>query len=173
MAKMRAGRQDQFPNRAIMQVTQTVGSTLVFQQVRFGAGLFQGTALIVHRIEWFPDQDSVLEMLDVADYHHYALTNRDDLTELTPQNMNVLVMKKLLTPEGGVFGQHEELPFISDLSNQPGGGLIIPSNPLFLAFDTGGASTQFTLNAVMYYTVRQLSDADYIELVQSLIPVNI
>jgi len=172
MAKVRA---DIYPNRAIFHVSQTTANDLSFQQVRFGMGIFTGTALILQRVEWFPDQAWNDSMVVAADFTEFAMTNRDDLAELEGDNMNVLLLKqhKIFVSGTPATAFLNELPIISDYSGLPGGGLIFPANPLFIAIHTTGFTSAITLKAVMYYLTKQLTDADYIELVQSLIPVNI
>ena len=175
MAKRAAGRQDVYPNRALFSVTLSAADTLTFQQIRFGMGVFQGTALIVNRIDWHPDQVSMSGMVSANDMIRVALTNRDDLAALTQANMNVLVFKELMVVLDGTAANFIVLdtPFISDFSRLPGGGLIIPANPLFIGATSAGIGAAMTVHAVMYYQTKVLADADYIELVQSLIPLNI
>ena len=173
MAKRRIGRQDVYPNRAFVSVTQSAANTLTFSQIRFGAGLFTGTALILSRVEWWPPNAGLDETLDLADLHQFAITNRDDLTTIDETNMNVLAYAYFGVLEGAAGFTQVHLPIITDFSTLPGGGLIFPANPLFIGYGSAGMTAAYTLNAVMYYTTKDLADADYVELVQSLIPLNI
>ena len=164
---------DQFVNRALVQVTTSAADALTFTQMRFGMGIFTGTALVINRIEWtFLNLD---EMAAVTDILHMAITNRDDLAALGPDNMNVLAYKRL---QGLAIGtpaswHMADMPYVTDFSQLPGGGLIVPANPLFMAVGTDGFAAAATVQAIMYYLTKELVDADFIELVQSLIPVNI
>lgn len=175
MAKARSGRQDVYPNRALFNVTLSAANTLTFQQIRFGMGLFQGTAIIVNRIDWHLDMVTVHEIITNGDEVRMALTNRDDITALAMDNMNVLAMNEVTAiVVGTVVGiMHFRNPIVQDFSNLPGGGLIIPANPLFIGAVSLGITAAITVQAVMYYQTKVLADADYIELVQSLIPLNI
>lgn len=166
---------DQYANRAFISITMSAANTLTFEQIRFGVGLFQGIALVLHRIEWHPGVASLQEVVAAADIMKLAVTNRDDLTSIAAQSQNVLVRKVLsIRLVGAIVSMlSDEIPYVSDFSDLPGGGLIIPPNPLFLAMDTAGFAAAGTLEVVMYYTFKALSDADYLELIQSLIPANI
>ena len=170
MAK-RAG--DLFVNRAIFSLTMSAANTITFEQVRFGLGVFTGTALIVHRVDWH--LESAAELITAGDNMQLALTNREDLAALQAHNMNVLILKEVRLGASGTPANAllMELPLVSDLSTLPGGGLIIPANPLYVAMLTTGYAAAGVVHCVMWYTTKTLTDADWIELVQSLVPVNI
>lgn len=172
MAKQRV---DVYPNRAIQRVLQPTNDVLTYAQLRFGFGVFTGSALIIHRIDWYPELAAVASLTANADNLQFALTNRDDMTALQANNMNVFALKEV-TPfiVGAVVSLWlADTPWSSDFSNLPGGGLIVPSNPLFVAIDSNALARTSFVDMMMYYTVKQLTDADYVELVQSLIPVNV
>lgn len=166
---------DVFPNRAIQRLTLSAADTLTFTQMRFGAGLFTGTALVIHRVDWYPDETSMNSLAQGSDQLLFAITNRDDIATLSADNMNCLVTKFINTAEAGTPATLNiiPIPLISDFTQLPGGGLIVPSNPLFLAGASTGLGAVMVLDMIMYYTQKELVDADYIELIQSLIPVNI
>lgn len=175
MRKARAGRVDIFPNRAMFSVQQSAANALSFTQIRFGMGIFQGTALIISRILWYLGTGIIDELTAGTDSIQMALTNRDDLASLDPVNMNVLIQQAVHVADFGTAasGQFVESPIISDFASLPGGGLIYPANPLFIGVDSLGFANAQTLYAIMYYLTKELADAEYVELVQSLIPVNI
>jgi hypothetical protein len=64
-------------------------------------------------------------------------------------------------------------PVLKDFSTLPGGGLIIPTAPLYVAMSSSGLASVGIMDVIMYYTFKQMSDADYIELVQGMLPANI
>lgn len=166
---------DVYPNRVVDRVVMSAANVESFQQIRFGTGLFGGVALVIHRLEYHLMHASMIQLIDVADSLLFGLTNRDDLTSLAPQNLNILDTN-MLSPimAGSVVGiQISVLPIIKDFSTLPGQGLIIPPNPLFLAADSVGFATAAVVDLVMYYTFKHMSDADYIELVQGMLPANI
>ena len=172
MAKKRV---DVFPNRAVERVVMSAANTITFEQIRFGLGVFQGVALVLHRIEFYLSALSVRELVAVADSVEVGLTNRDDLASLQMTNLNVLVSRAMLPMMVGavVSLSQERFPLIADLATLPGGGLIIPANPMFLGMQTVGFAIVGVCDAVIYYTFKQLTDADYIELIQGMLPANI
>lgn len=166
-----AKKVDVFPNRAFVSITMSGPNVLTFTPIRFGVGVFQGVALVLHKLAYFPSRDSLSELQANTDRIMMALTNRDDLVAIEASQQNVLANKQAI----GVGAALDVImmPIEDDFSNLPGGGLIIPANPLFLAMHSEGAVAALSMDFVMYYTFRELSDSDYIELIQSLIPVNI
>lgn len=142
--------------------------------MRFGMGIFTGSALLIHRLE-ITVPAATLALIDAAgDELELAITNRDDLASLDPQNMNVLAyLKQNFRMPSSVGFQLWQLPWIADYANLPGGGLLVPANPLFFAMDSATIGAAGVCDLVLYYTVIQLADADWVELVQSLIPVNV
>ena len=174
MAKRAVGRADVYPNRAFFSVLMSAANALTFTPIRFGTGIFQGTALIISRLDWYV-QGPLNEVADTSDEIAMALTNRDDLVALKSNNMNILALNVLNVFASGTpaSAQIFQNPMISDFSGLPGGGLIFPANPLFMALHSTGLASAAEVDCMMYYTTKTLADADYIELVQSLIPVNI
>ena len=175
MAKASGKVQDVYGNRAFSSVVMSAANTLTFEQIQFGVGLFQGVALILNRVEWFPDKAFLRELEAGTDDIQMALTNRDDLGSLAPTNQSVLVLKEII-PEmvGAVVSLWNYInPFISDFSGIPGGGLILPANPLYIAADSLGAAAAGTVRAVLYFTFKQLADSEYVELIQTIMPANL
>lgn len=166
---------DLFPNRAFESVTMSAANALTFSQVQFGVGLFQGIAAIISRIEWFPTAASMAELTTSGDDIECALTNRDDLTSILPTSQNVLAHKGIVSKASGTPATllTWELPLVSDFSSMGGGGLIVPANPLYIALETLGAAAASVLNAVIYLTFKELSDAEYVELIQTIMPANL
>lgn len=174
MAKAR-GVQDVYVNRAFETVIMSAANAITFSQVQFGVGLFQGVAAIIHRVEWYPSNATVRELVGVADFINMALTNRDDLSSLDPTNQSVLCHKALLPMMvGTVVGlEYIPVPLVSEYSGFPGGGMIVPANPLYLGMVTGGYAAAGTLRAIVYITFKQLTDAEYVELIQTIMPANL
>lgn len=166
---------DVYPNRVVHRVVSSASDTLTFTQIRFGTGLFGGVALIIHKLEYHVARASARKLLEITDNLEVAMTNRDDLANLEPTNLNVLDRVELIPMQVGSVVSLNMLimPIIKTFNEMPGGGMIIPTNPLYLGLSTGGFGATATVDLVMYYTFKQMTDADYIELVQGMLPANI
>lgn len=172
MAKKKS---DVYANRAFEEVIMSGANAITFQQIRFGVGIFQGVALVIHRLEFYPTRTTIDELLTVSDRLEMALVNRDDLAVLQADNQNIIALKMLYPMMvGAVVGiQEVELPLVVDYGELPEGGLIVPANPLYLAANTAGFTGAGAVRCIMFYTFKQLADSDYIELVQGMLPANI
>ena len=166
---------DAYPNRALAGITMSAANTLSFEQIRFGVGIFQGIALLVHQIDYFLSHDSYTQLTTSADYCHLALTARDDLTSITPTVLNVIDVIEYDSVLHGTAAEVERIhkPRTRNFNSMPGGGLIIPANPLFFAMSSAGFATAGVARVVIYYTFKTLADKDYLELLQSMLPANI
>lgn len=173
MAKSKVA--DLYANRAFETVVMSATDTLTFSQVQFGVGLFQGVAAIIHRIEWFFRDTTIGDLMDVADHCEVALTNRDDLTSIRPTSQNVLAYMSLNVVNQGTPANAwiVKQPLISDFSALGGGGLIIPANPLYIAMESTGFTAAGIVDALIYLTFKELADAEYVELIQTIMPANL
>lgn len=162
---------DKFANRAFGTVTQSAVDTLTFAQIRFAVGLYQGVGLIVHRIDYYPDNNTVGQLIGALDYLEFGLTTSERLTSLDPMDHAVigLVRFRPLATTPDVF----KVPATIDFSSMPEGGLLVPPNPLFAAIQSSGFTAVGLTRFVLYCTFRQLTDAEYLELLQSMLPSNI
>jgi hypothetical protein len=166
---------DIYVNRAFSTVTMSAANTLTFQQIQFGVGLFQGVALVLTRVEWYLDNTSINELVANTDVAIMAITNRDDLATVDPSNQSVLAYK-FYRPMmvGAVVGiDMLEMPLISDFHNLPGGGLIMPANPIYAAMYSAGFTGAGIVRVLLYFTFKSLTDAEYIELLQTIMPANL
>jgi len=172
---MESSKTDKYPNRAMELLTQSAANTLTFEQIRFGTGLFEGIALVLHRLEWYINQIALQEVIAAADSISVALTTRDDLTTIDPVSLNVIhAMQTHIRLVGPVVSMIPDLrPLVADFTTLPGSGLLIPANPLYMAVDSSSLVNPITLRLVMYYSYVRLADKDYLELLQSMIPMNI
>ncbi len=167
--------QDLYGNRAFVDITMTAANTLTFQQIQFGVGLFQGVALVLNRIEWYPDRSVMDSLVANSDELKMALTNRDDLSAIDASNQSILAMKQVdPLMVGAVVGiEIVDLPWVSDFSGIPGAGLIIPANPLYVGVYTVGFAAAARIRCILYFTFKTLTDAEYIELIQTIMPANL
>ncbi len=167
-----ATQKDQFANRSFVDLTQSAANTLTFQQIRFAVGVFQGIGLLLHRIEWFPIGTTIQSLAAITDSMQFALTLRDDLANLDPSNQAILA-NTFVTPIGAAPLGPFVTPMVTDFTNLPGTGLLIPANPLFLAMDSAGFGAAGRVRIAVYYTFMQLSDREAMELLQTIIPGNV
>jgi hypothetical protein len=81
--------------------------------------------------------------------------------------------KSIIAKVGGAAFNELQLPLVTDFSTLPGGGKLLPVNPLYLGMMTADAAAASQCTARMDMTFKELTDAEYLELIQSTYPANV
>lgn len=171
-ASVRKGSKDTFSNIMLPMVTMSAANTLTFQQIQVSVGMFQGVALLLHRIQWYPTATTIREIVASTDSLYMALTTSNKLTALVDTtDPSIVVVSSVIGIAANV--ESVRLPIVADLTGLPGGGKLIPANPLFLGAVTGGFAAAAVVRAVIDFSFVSLSDSDYLELLQSLYPITV
>lgn len=158
---------DTFVNTAFGQVTESAANTLTYSQIQTGISLFDKVAWKVERIEWYWAGRNELD--NVADYIQMALTVSNKMTGLSLDDPAVIDMFEVHCDFAGTAANvySYELPTLRDFTNLSGGGLLMPANPVFIAAQGVSLASAQTISARIRYTMVELKDAEYIELVQN------
>lgn len=168
----RKGKKDMYSNIALGIVTLSAANTLTFAQLNMAVGMFQGVALLLHRIAYMPSLASWREIVTSADSLTFGLTTSNRITSLADTTDPSIVSWGQCIGVG-VAVETQRSPIVEDFSGLPGGGKLIPANPLFLASYSGGFAAAATIRAKIDFTFVELSSADYLELLQSLYPITV
>jgi hypothetical protein len=172
VSSAKKGKKDNFANVAFGSVTMSAANTLTFSQIQLAVGLFQGIALLLHRIWWYPTDTACREIVAATDELIMALTSSNRLVEiLNSADPAILSNKAIVGIAAGT--ERQEIPIISDFTMLPGGGKLISANPIYLGAVTGGFGAAATVRARLEFTFVELADRDYLELIQSQFPTNI
>lgn len=168
----RKAKADEFVNKAFGVVTMSAANTLTFAQIIFGVGMFQGIALVIHRLRWTPTAASIRELVAVTDDLNFALTSSNRVSAIHDASDPAIVSNHRIIGMGaGVEPIH--LPIVDDFTMLPGGGLLIPANPVFVAAVTNGAAAASVVRVQLDFTFRELNEKDYLELLQGVYPANV
>jgi hypothetical protein len=162
---------DQFANKAIVHIIMDGANTVTFAPFTFGVGLFQGIGMIIHRIEYRPTPATCREIAAATDAFNLAVVNTNKLDSLTADDPSIMDVQTIIGMGAGVEQVHT--PIISDFTSLPGGGLIVPANPMFVGMGSSGFVAAGEADVRMWFTFRQLADKDYLELLQSTFPANL
>lgn len=169
MAK--AKQKDLYVNRSFAEVTMSGVDTLTFQQINFAVGTFQGVALKLIRLMYYPTGATLDQIVASTDSLYMGVTLRNDLTDISPTNQSIIDLKAI----NGVGTNVEPLyvPFVTDFSTLPQGGVLIPANPLYITLLSAGFASAGIMRVVLYYTFVELTDRESVELLQTIIPGNV
>lgn len=166
---MATSESDQFVNMAYASVAESAAGTLTFSELNTGIAIFEKVAWIVHRIDWIimPAYQNLI--LAEADSISFALCCSNSLSSLTPSRVAVIdygyIGLDLFGTPANAYMFH--VPIIHDFSTLPGGGIIVPPNPLYVAIQ-GASLASVVLGACrIFFTIKTLEAEEYWELVQA------
>jgi len=163
---------DKYANVGYVRTATTVNDTLAFDQLRFAVGIFQGVGIVIHRILYFPDESTLRKIVAASDTLWVGLAASDALAGITDISQPAVLDQKVITGIG-VNVEPFISPLITDWTGLPGGGKIFTPNPLFSYIDTAGYAALAVCWIQVEFTFVELSDKDYIELIQSKLPANL
>jgi len=166
---------DQFPNKAIQRVTQAAINTLVFQEINFAAGVFQRIALVIHRITYTPGSGMWSDLLTGSDLFRGGITVSNGIVDLARTHPELIDQVEYVgfvsgTPASGEIVRGNVM---NDFTSMPGGGILIPASPVYVAIYTSGFASVANMDVQIDFTFKELADADYIELIQSRVQANV
>lgn len=168
----RRTKKDTYSNIALVSCAMSAANTLTFQQLSVSVGLFQGVAMLLHRISFWPNAAACREMVAATDALYMALTTSNRLTSISDvTDPSIIALEHIVGI--GVSVEPWRNPIVYAFDALPGGGKLIPANPLFLAVNSAGYGAAATVKAQLDFTFVQLSDADYLELLQSMYPISV
>lgn len=169
---MPAKAKDAYSNVAFGEVTCSAANTLTFSAIQLAVGTFQGVALILHRILYYPTVATLRELVGATDDLAMGLTGSNRLDAIAEISDPSVIDRRGVVGVG-VAVEPWSLPIVSDFSRLPGGGKIMTANPLYAAVDSTGFVAAASLLMQLDFTFLELADKDYIELIQAQLPANI
>lgn len=162
---------EKYANVAFGTVTMSAANTLTFAQILFGVGLFEGKALVVHRVGFYPSVATEREVVTAADSYIMALTTSNRLTALDLSEPAVVIWKRRVGI--GVAVESVNQPHEIDFTQLPGGGKLLPANPIFIGMTSLGFAAAGSMTVRIEFTFVELSPQDYLEVIQSMFPANV
>lgn len=172
IAKAKRTKNDAYANVAFAYVVQTAINTLVFEQIQMAVGLFQGIAMVIHRLSYFPN--SLAELQVSADDLTMALVTSNRLSAISDVSDPAIIDSVRIQGVGAATTTNRvHTPIVSDYTTMPGGGKIVSANPLYFALNTAAFAAVTGARLKLEFTFVTLTDRDYLEIIQSQFPANI
>lgn len=162
------GVADQWANLAVISVSESAANTLTFKKLETGISLFEKVAWVINRLEYYFDFTGTIfntneDLLDVA------ITTSDQITSIAATNQAVVDTMRVVRVDLGTAASGFQVvrPQMRVFTDLPGGGLIVPPNPIYLAAKGTGLASAQTVICRMRYSLQELSPEQYWELVES------
>lgn len=149
-------------------VQESAANTLTFSEIMTNISIMEKWAWILHRLEWSMDLPSYDEVSAVGDMLEMALTMSNRISGLSLADAAVIdKAQQAIVVETAVGIQRELLPLIRDFTGLPGGGLIIPPRPLYVAVKGTSLANPCFVEVRGYYTPVQVSGEAYYDLLDA------
>ena len=160
---------DKFANLAYGFVLESGANTITFSEIQTGVSIFEKIAWIIHRILWFPYYSSMNLMLDSGDQIQMALVVNSKMTSLGLDDPSLLDLHIAGLGNVGVAasGFPVACPVVHEFNNLPGGGIIVPPKPLYVAAMGVSLASAVSVACRIEYTHKALATEDYWELVEA------
>jgi len=158
---------DVYVNQAYLSVTESAANTLTFSKLETGVSIYEKVAWLISRI----DYDFDLEATNFGatdDQLAFGLCVSDQITNIGLVNSAVIERNRVKRVDLGAAasGLFSFMPYQKDFSELPGGGLLVPPNPVYIFAEGTNLTTPMWVNCRMFYTVKGLSGEDFWELVE-------
>jgi len=160
---------DKYSNMMVINLVESAANTLTFEQAPQVTTLMEKKAFLINRIEYnipFPSRDLLVAAGD-AIYYGMSLSDRwaaPLLTETTIVDFNALSIHFLT----GVGFEYHPTSILKDFSTLPGGGLLLPTRPMFLYIVGESLAGPASIAARIFFTIQDLTPQDYWDLVEAL-----
>lgn len=160
---------DKFVNKAFITVTESAPNTLTFAELATGVSIFEKVAWVIHRLHWFVGSVVLKELITDTDTVTLGITGNNKMSTITLDDPGVYDMMALICTVSGTPANAfvHTTPIIRDFSTLPGGGIIVPPRPIYIAVIGSGLAAAAVASVRIEYTVMELKADEYWELVEA------
>lgn len=164
MAKVQT---DKYANVMIGSVTESAANTLTFAELPQVTTLLEKKAFLINRIQYNAYLSLLVADTDNLDFG-LSLSNRWTSPSLIEPSIIDYQSRRLVASGAPATALLEDNQVIQDWSTLPGGGMLVPTRPLFLWTKGTALASASAIIVKIYFTVIDLTPADYWDLVESL-----
>lgn len=161
--------EDKYANFAIVSVVQAAINTLAFKKLETGISLTEKVAWVLNRIEYWLNPQTVAQFGGDGDILLYGLSLSSAWATAQISEITIIDFNALLYSLAGAATSHNWVnkPVIKSFADMPGGGILIPPNPLYLFCSSSGLGAVADVTARIHYTLKTLAVDEYWELVEA------
>ena len=160
---------DKYANIINVTVTETAANTLTFQEIEVGFSMFERVGLLIHRVEYAPEDAAYNSLISSGDTLKCALTASNTIDTINPSERAAIDTIRWHAKDVGTVADLMvyQIPAVKDFSNLPMGGILIAPRPLYVGAEATGFSAAISVQVRLYFTVVSMADSDYFELLES------
>lgn len=158
--------QDKYSNKFYGTCTETAANTLTFAEIQTNVNIFDKVAWVLARLEWYLPPATRALFAATDDIITCALTSSNTISSLgldSPSVIDLFEFAGILSTAVGFETMMS--PIVRDFSTLPGGGIIMAPRPLYVALKGTSVASAATARVRGYFTMKELSADEYLELV--------
>jgi len=159
--------EEKYVNQAYLSVVESAANTCTFGKLETGISIYEKVGWLITRIDYNVDCAAAIFTADTLGIL-FGLSAQDSIASPTLQMSAIIDYNARVRAEygAGASGFVLDRPWTKDFSQLPGGGLLVPPNPIYLWAKGIGLAAAQTVLARMFYTVKVLKAEDFWELVE-------
>lgn len=156
---------DKYPNVISDVIQESVAGTTKYDEQVLGVTLFDRSAIIIQRLEYSFESSGLL--VGAGDRIKVGVSVTNQIANPGPTYPGVVDMADLRIVLNAIGQSVYCDPIIHDFSRMAGDGLIVAPKPLYFFCQGSSLASTITVYVRMYFLIRELKDAEYIELFQT------
>lgn len=153
-----------------LAVTESAANTLTFNGLSVFSNVLGQKGMIIHRADYAISSTTLGVLAASQDGFQVGLAGSDALTTIALDDPEVYDYVFLSRRDYGTAASALilQFPIKRDFTQLPGGGLLVPADRLYGYFEGVNLSNPGGVTIRFWYTIIDLSAADYLELAQSM-----
>lgn len=167
MAK--AKQADKYVNMLAEEIVMSAVNTITFSEIVVGLNIFDKVGLKISRLEYDFSISTYQDIDTDGDICTMALVQSNNIDTLGIAQTEVVDNVTIGRIDAGAAANAIlfDKPIVRDFSTQPGGGLLIPPKPLYVAMQSTGMTVVGGGAIRIYFVIETLTDAEYLELLET------
>jgi hypothetical protein len=159
---------DKYSNLAVVSVVESAANTLTFKKLETGMSLLDKAAWVVNRLEYLISPAYASNWSANGSRLDFGLALGNGFAAPAFDEVAIVDYNSRLLSWFTSVGFHlDNFPILKDFSALPGGGLLLPPNPLYIFAKGLTLTAAGTVTVRIWYQVVKLSASDYWELVEA------
>ncbi len=158
---------ERFVNQAYLSVVESGANTATFSKLETGISIYEKVGWLITRIDYNVDCAAAVLTANALGIS-FGISSMDGIASPSLSMSQIIDYNTRIRSDYGAAasGFLLDRPWEKDFSALPGGGLLVPPNPLYLWAKGIGLAAAQTILARMFYTVIKLKTEDFWELVE-------
>lgn len=158
---------DVFVNQAYITVVESAANTLTFAKLETGVTIHEKIGWIISRLDYSMGL-AAANFGAEGDVVEFGISTSDLITTISLRTSAIVDYNAIRRNDFGTAasGMLTRQPFQKTFANLPGGGILVPPNPIYIYVKGGALTSAMTIECRLFYTYKELKLEEFWELVE-------